>query len=86
MNGPEALNTPRKPDRPLQDGVSCPAKSPWDPGVSRVTGLPFLPIVILGILVLAQTSVPKLLLWTALLGIFAYPLRLLVCARCPYYG
>jgi len=70
----------------VQDGISCPAEPPWHPRVSLVTGLPFLPIAVLAVFVLVQTSWPKLLLWSALLGIFAYPLRYLICARCPYYG
>jgi hypothetical protein len=69
-----------------QDGVTCPGKSPWHPRVSMITGLPFVPIVFLAVHVLAHTSIPKLILWIGLLLIFAYPLRYLVCARCPYYG
>jgi hypothetical protein len=69
-----------------QDGVSCPRKSPWNPKVSRATGLPFLPIILLAVFVLAPSSIPRLIFWCALLIFFAYPLRYLVCARCPYYG
>lgn len=76
-----------EPERPLtQDGTPCPARAPWHPRVSTLTGLPLVPIVAMAVFVLAQTSVPKLLVWIALLGVFAYPLRALVCARCPYYG
>jgi len=54
--------------------------------VSTITGIPFIPIAAMALFVLAQTSAVKLILWVALLVIFAYPLRYLVCARCPYYG
>lgn len=84
-------NTERNPTPPpescvTQDGVPCPKEPPWHPRVSTITGLPFIPIVALAVFVLAQTSVTKLVLWTGLLVVFAYPLRYLVCARCPYYG
>ncbi len=69
-----------------QDGVTCSGISPWHPRVSMITGLPVIPIVVLALYVLAHTSIPRLLLWAGLLVIFAYPLRYLVCARCPYYG
>jgi hypothetical protein len=69
-----------------QDGVSCPQTAPWHTRVSLMTGLPFIPIAILAAFVLLQTSILKLILWVAVLGIFAYPLRYLICARCPYYG
>jgi len=81
------LPPPRNPDaHTTQDGVPCPTQAPWRPRVSAVTGLPFVPIAALALFVLAHTSIPKLLLWAALLAVFAYPLRYLVCARCPYYG
>lgn len=70
----------------LQDGVSCPKKAPWHPRVSRVTGLPMLPVVALAIYILAVNSLLFLALWVLLLVIFAWPLRYLICARCPYYG
>ena len=70
----------------VQDGVRCPSRAPWAPRVSTLTSLTFIPIILLAFYTLAQTSVLKLLLWLLLFGIFAYPLRYLVCARCPYYG
>ena len=70
----------------VQDGVPCPRTPPWTARSSRLTRLLFIPMIVLPIVILVQTSIPKLLLWLLLLGIFVYPLRYLVCARCPYYG
>ena len=70
----------------VQDGVRCPTRSPWTPGVSLLTSLAFLPILLLAVYTLGQTSLFKLFVWLVLLAVFAYPLRYLVCARCPYYG
>jgi hypothetical protein len=70
----------------VQDGVRCPSRPPWAPRISKITSLTFLPIVLIALYTLAHTSVFKLFLWVLLLVIFAYPLRYLVCARCPYYG
>ena len=74
------------PETIIQDGIACPRKPPWDPKVSKLTGLPFILILILGIYVLFQAGIIKLLIWLLAFGIFVYPLRYLVCARCPYYG
>ena len=73
-------------DSVIQDRVSCPREAPWAPRVSKVTSLLFIPIIALAIYVLAQTSLLKLALWLLIFVLFAYPLRYLVCARCPYYG
>ena len=70
----------------IQDGVPCPKQSPWPKYVGWVTTLPMLPMTALGIYILARTDTPKLILWLIVLGIFAFPLRYFVCARCPYYG
>ncbi|UCD85271.1 MAG: hypothetical protein JSU92_03510, partial [Deltaproteobacteria bacterium] len=69
-----------------QDGVSCPRKSPWPKKVSMFSLLPLIPIIALAVFVLAQTNTIRLIIWLSALGIFAVPLRYLVCARCPYYG
>jgi hypothetical protein len=69
-----------------QDGVLCPRKPPWDPRVSRVTGLPFMVILILGIYLLLRAGILPLVIWLLAYAIFSYPLRYFVCARCPYYG
>ncbi|MDY6856034.1 MAG: hypothetical protein SWO11_15265 [Thermodesulfobacteriota bacterium] len=73
-------------DSIIQDGIACPRKPPWDPKVSKITALPFLLIVVLAIHVLFQAGIIKLIIWLLALAIFAYPLRYLICARCPYYG
>lgn len=71
----------------MQDGVVCPRKPPWDSRVSRITGLPFMVILVLGIYILVvQAGFIKLVIWLLAYAIFSYPLRYLVCARCPYYG
>jgi len=70
----------------MQDGVACPRKPPWDPSVSGITGLPFMVILILGIYILLQAGILPLVMWLLAYAIFSYPLRYLVCARCPYYG
>ena len=74
------------PDTIMQDGVACPLKPPWEKKVSKITGLPFMLILILGMYILFQAGVLKLIIWLAAYGIFTYPLRYLICARCPYYG
>ena len=70
----------------VQDGVRCPSRAPWAPRVSTLTSLTFIPILLLAFYVLTQASVFKLFIWLLLFAIFAYPLRYLICARCPYYG
>lgn len=70
----------------MQDGIACPRKPPWDPKVSKITGLPFILILILGIYILFQAGIPKLIIWLIAYSIFTYPLRYLICARCLYYG
>jgi len=70
----------------IQDGVACPHKSPWSPTVSKWSRLVFLPILVLPVIVLAQTSMLKLVLWLGALFVLLVPLRYFVCARCPYYG
>jgi len=74
------------PDTIMQDEIACPRKPPWDPKVSKITGIPFVLILILGIYILFQAGILKLIIWLLAYGIFAYPLRYLICARCPYYG
>ncbi|MFP4475704.1 MAG: hypothetical protein ACLFOY_09080 [Desulfatibacillaceae bacterium] len=69
-----------------QDGVHCPRKAPWAPWVGWITTLMFLPLVAVAVVVLAQTSVWKLLVWLLVLWALLVPLRYFVCARCPYYG
>ncbi len=73
-------------DFTVQDGVRCPSRAPWSPRVSTLTSLTFIPIILLAFYILAQASVFKLFIWLLLFAIFAYPLRYLICARCPYYG
>ena len=70
----------------IQDGVQCPRTPPWHPMVSKVTGLPFALIAGLGIYILYNGAMTTLLIWLFVFAIFSYPLRYLVCARCPYYG
>ena len=70
----------------VQDGVQCPRRAPWARTVSVLTSLTFIPIILLAFNTLVQTSLFKLLVWLVVLAVFAYPLRYLVCARCPYYG
>jgi len=82
----EGPSPPNKNEVIIQDGVSCPHKAPWPLKASRLAGFSMLPTIILGIYILAQTNIPKLLLWSLVLVVFVYPLRYLVCARCPYYG
>lgn len=70
-----------------QDGVLCPRKPPWDSRVSRITGLPFMVILVLGInIFVLQGRFIQLVIWLLAYAIFSYPLRYFVCARCPYYG
>jgi hypothetical protein len=69
-----------------QDGVCCPKEPPWPAWVAYASTFLFLPVVVMALVVLAQTSVWKLLGWLLILWAFLVPLRLLVCARCPYYG
>lgn len=73
-------------DHVLQDGVACPKRAPWDPRVSKLSGLPFIPMIALACYILASTSIAALAVWLILLAVFFVPLRYLVCARCPYYG
>ncbi len=73
-------------DTVIQDGVTCPGKAPWSLTASRLAALSMVPTIVLGIYILAQTNIPKLLLWLLILVVFIYPLRYLICARCPYYG
>ncbi len=73
-------------DHVVQDGVVCPKKAPWDPRVNKLAGLPFIPMVVLACYILASSSLVVLAIWLILLVVFFYPLRYLVCARCPYYG
>ncbi len=65
--------------------MSCPKNSPWDK-TSRFVGIPGLVLVVLGAYILLKSSFPAFFVWLAAIIIFAYPLRFLVCARCPYYG
>lgn len=86
MNKQSNAQDQNREDWIIQDGVSCPRTSPWPSSVSKLTRLLFIPVIVLPVYILVQTSIPKLILWLVLFGIFAYPLRYLVCARCPYYG
>jgi hypothetical protein len=86
MNDKPLTQENAKEETIIQDGVSCPQKPPWAPWVGKVSGLPFILILGLAIFILVQTDIIKLLIWLAVLVIFVYPLRFLVCARCPYYG
>ena len=70
----------------VQDGVTCPRTSPWPAGTNWTMRLMFVPVIVTPVYILAQTNLLKLGLWLLLFGLFAYPLRYLVCARCPYYG
>jgi hypothetical protein len=54
--------------------------------VSKITSLLFIPMIVLAVYVLAHASITRLAVWLVIFGLFAYPLRYLVCARCPYYG
>ena len=86
MSAERSLKNEGEQEFVVQDGVRCPSHPPWAPRVSTLTSLTFIPIILLACYVLAQTSLFKLVAWLLLLTIFAYPLRYLVCARCPYYG
>gem|GEM_PF-991099 len=70
----------------IQDGVVCPCTTPWDPKVSTITGLPVVPILILALAILPAAEMLVLIIWLSAFVIFVYPLRYLICARCPYYG
>ena len=69
----------------LQDGVECPKEAPWKKTYS-VAGIPGLILIGLGAYILLKTSIPWLFVWGLIVFLFAYPLRYLICARCPYYG
>ena len=86
MNTENEKESVSRGDEIVQDGVACPGNPPWKPTVKIWTTLSMLPISLIGIPVLVMTNIPKLVLWLLLMGIFCYPLRYLVCARCPYYG
>ncbi len=73
-------------DYVIQDGVKCPKISPWPESASIITGIPMIFTGGLGFYILASSSIGYLIFWLFLLFLFAYPLRYLVCARCPYYG
>ncbi|MDD5225463.1 MAG: hypothetical protein PHE84_15885 [bacterium] len=72
----------------IQDGVKCPRVSPWPPsGRNNLIMAVFLiPILGTAVYVLAKTSPLMLAVWLLALLLFAWPLRYLICARCPYYG
>ena len=70
----------------FQDGVSCPKLSPWPLRSALISGVMLLAVFGVGAYVLYQVSLLRLLIWLLAAGIFALPLRYLVCARCPYYG
>lgn len=70
----------------IQDSVEYPTHPPWPRHTEILTGIPMAVTGLLGIYTLARTSLPALAVWLVLGGILAYPLRYLVCARCPYYG
>ena len=86
MSAEEHQKDEAKEEFVMQDGVRCPSHTPWAGRVSKLTSLTFIPIILLAFYILAQANVFKLLIWLLLFAIFAYPLRYLVCARCPYYG
>jgi hypothetical protein len=69
----------------LQDGVECPRQAPWKKTYSAA-GIPGLILIALGVYILAKTSIAWLMIWGLIVFLFAYPLRYLICARCPYYG
>ncbi len=75
-------------DYVIQDGVKCPRVSPWPPpGRNNLIMAVFLiPILGTAVYVLAKTSLLMLGVWLLALLLFAWPLRYLICARCPYYG
>jgi hypothetical protein len=72
----------------IQDGVKCPRIPPWPhPGRNNLlAGLPLVPILGLALYILIKTSPLMLAIWLLAFFLFAWPLRYLVCARCPYYG
>jgi hypothetical protein len=70
----------------IQDGVVCPCTPPWNPKVSMITGLSIVPILILALAILPAAGLLVLIIWLLAFVIFVYPLRYLICARCPYYG
>lgn len=70
----------------MQDGVQCPVKPPWGPNNGRYAAIPGLIFFAMPVFILFKTSIPALIVWLAAFFIFAVPLRLLICARCPYYG
>ncbi len=86
MASETSRKSPAQEEFVVQDGVRCPTRAPWASRVSTLTSLTFIPIILLAFYILVQTSVVKLLVWLALFAVFAYPLRTLICARCPYYG
>jgi len=70
----------------IQDGVKCPKVSPWPKKNGLISSLPLIPILGLAIYILVETSLSLLAIWLLAFFLFAWPLRYLVCARCPYYG
>lgn len=70
----------------IQDGVICPKTAPWGRHIGVLTTIPYIFIVIFAVIILARTSITAMVIWLLLLFAFAFPLRYLICARCPYYG
>lgn len=72
----------------MQDGIKCPKASPWEGRrhISNIVMLPLLTALVLGTYILVATSMKALIIWYTLLFVLLYPLRYMVCARCPYYG
>lgn len=70
----------------IQDNVEYPEQPPWPRHTEILTGVPMAVTGLLGVYILVKTSLPALAIWLVLGFILTYPLRYLVCARCPYYG
>ena len=70
----------------IQDRGEYPAQPPWPRHTATLTGIPMAVTGLLGTYILAVTSLPALVIWLVLGLILVYPLRYLICARCPYYG
>ncbi len=86
MNQEDKSKSESQKDGVMQDGVFCPNESPWPAKNMKWTTASMLPTLLVGIYVLAHTNIAKLIIWLIIWVIFAYPLRYLICARCPYYG
>ncbi len=82
----EKKAAPPPPPAPFQDGGESPPRPPGPRHTGILTGIPLVLMSLVAIYILAPASLVALIIWLGLLFVLAFPLRYLVCARCPYYG